>query len=259
MERLSVEENRLLFDYTKDGVINYYSLFCDIYDSEKPEIVKMIFNIVKYMVKRGVDDHEDIHKSRLSVFCGHGDIDIVRFLVEQGDKIHEEYLREACKWGNNDVIAYFLDKGIQTHSCIKYAMKYDDLNLLKTLVDHGFEIDDYDITSIPKYAPSLPLIKFLLENTKFDPEILNIYISSALSFSYEKRHMSIFSFLLSYKADVNKDNGYMLKQMIKNESLEFLNLSIENGANLKLLSFDEIEKLIIMLNRELKVFRIDIM
>ena len=70
-------------------------------------------NIIKYLVRKGVDIHRDNEQS-LMLACINGSLDVVKYLVENDADIHakeEDCFIMACRNGHLDVVKYLVSKG----------------------------------------------------------------------------------------------------------------------------------------------------
>lgn len=81
--------------------------------------------IVKYLVEKGVDIHDDT-EALLFYAADNGHLEIVKYLVEKGADIHvyeDEAFRWASRNGYYDIVKYLVEYGVDIHVQNDFALK----------------------------------------------------------------------------------------------------------------------------------------
>ena len=103
-------------------------------------------NVVKYLVKDGVNMHAD-NEAALRYSSENGHFTLVKYLVEHGADVHainDESLKWASEWDHLEVVKYLIESGVDIHSNEDYAVRWasenNHLPLVKWLVENGADI-----------------------------------------------------------------------------------------------------------------------
>ncbi len=136
--------------------------------------------IVKFLVKRDVHKCKDIALYKSSY---RGDIQTVRFLVENGANVHA-YDDVAIRWasgnGHLEVVRFLVDSGAYINSrdssALYWAVMFDHLEVVRFLVERGADTHDSILEVALKYS-NLQVVFFLSK----------LYVSNELTRILERR------------------------------------------------------------------------
>ena len=98
-----------------------------------------------------------------------GNLEVVKYLVENGADIHAEKdyaLRLAAYNGHLDVVKYLVEKGVNIHADGDYSLKLATVNgnleVVKYLVEKGADIYKNDDESLKMASNHLEVLKYFL-------------------------------------------------------------------------------------------------
>lgn len=103
------------------------------------------YEIMKYLILNGADPNANAADA-LKWQCAHGNLDIVRFLIEHGSLSHINAsdslpLRWAATKNHTDIVKYLLDNGANIHGKNEETLKRysgrGDLEMVKYLLERG--------------------------------------------------------------------------------------------------------------------------
>ncbi|OHD62537.1 MAG: hypothetical protein A2014_00230 [Spirochaetes bacterium GWF1_49_6] len=174
------------------------------------------FNMVKMLVEKGAEIDAMDGKGRTPLFdaCAVGDVDIVKYLFEHGasltyrEPVKGTYpIHEACYWDNADVVKYLLGIGLNKNltdfagqTPFKYAVKGENLDIIKMIVDSGAEIDNKgtDGESIFHGIEDVEVVKYLV-SIGLDPWMKDKHGLTALDIAVGAGNDDVAEYLKSLK------------------------------------------------------------
>ena len=147
------------FDRNARSVNNYNELLLD--SSEENEI-----SLVKEALNKGADIN---FQTSLSLYnaAASGNLEIVKYLIENGALDLDGAMRAASGRGYLNIVKYLVENGANIHSlnelALRLASKYGDLNIVKYLVEKGADIhvfDDHPL-QLAKEQKHLDVVEYL--------------------------------------------------------------------------------------------------
>lgn len=156
-----------------------------------PDIIKFIlalessdFETIKELHRSGIDIHFDDDRA-LKEASRNGDLDIVRYLCENGVQIQDFStsiaLSGASREGHLHIVKYLLEKGAiirdSYDGALHMACKFGHLDIVKCLCENGSDINSYEDRAL-KYAARhnhLDIVIYLLQhgaNISFTPSVI---------------------------------------------------------------------------------------
>ncbi len=145
---------------------------------------------VKMLVENGaeVDAIDGKGRTPLFIACAAGNVGIVKYLFENGASITYREpnkgaypIHEACYWDNSEVVSYLLGVGINKNlkdfagqTPFKYAVRGENLDIIKIIVGSGAEIDNkgLDGQSVFHGIEDIEIVKYLV-SIGLDPWMKN--------------------------------------------------------------------------------------
>ena len=159
------------------------------------------FEILKYLVEQGANTNAIYGKglysqneNALAAACRLNKLEIVKFLVEQGEDIHTQCKQALCNAvlsGNLDMVKFLLDQGADIHAQNDQAL--------------------YDAV----FSGNLDMVEFLVEQGA------NIHAQEERTLICACRlgHLEIVEYLVAQGADIHAQNEQALKEVCRKGSL----------------------------------------
>ncbi|AYV85109.1 MAG: hypothetical protein Satyrvirus4_6 [Satyrvirus sp.] len=186
-------------------------IYYDVIQKNRLDIMKMLIDEFNFDVAR--DDNQPIRYCGNNTFC---DIfDMIILLTNHGADI--SYLFKRM---NGNLL-------VASNIC-----KYLSLEHLKSMVDHGLDINMHNGAIINTYCNSNKYdhVKFLLESGINKDHLGDEALINAINIG----NIDIVKLLLEYNADVNSRSGLPLKTAIQRFHTDVVELLLENGADTNL-------------------------
>ncbi|OHD57239.1 MAG: hypothetical protein A2Y33_14810 [Spirochaetes bacterium GWF1_51_8] len=178
-------------------------------------------DMVKMLVENGaeIDAADGAGRTALFNACAIGNLDMVKYLVGHNaaitvrETVNGTYIiHEACYWDNIDVVKYLLYVGINKNlkdfkgnTPFKYAVKGENLDIVKLLVGSGVEIDAIspDEGSIFHGLEDLELVKYLV-SLGLNPGLEDANGETPLQIAIEAGNDDVAEYLKGLPADTGK-------------------------------------------------------
>jgi len=173
---------------------------------------------VKMLVENGAEVDAIDGKGRTPLFdaCAVGNVNIVKYLFESGASIiYREPVKgaypihEACYWDNTDVVKYLLGVGMNKNlkdfagqTPFKYAVRGENLDIIKMIVESGAEIDNQGLggQSVFHGIEDVEIGKYLV-SIGLDPWMKDKNGSTALDIAVKAGNDEVAEYLRSIKPD----------------------------------------------------------
>ena len=211
--------NRLIAnEYRNDLSLKEYSL---LDQQEKETLYKKIANedkitfAIKFkdfeFVKQLVEKNKNIQSNDILFAAENGNLDLVKYLVENGGDIKNTRVRHATTiTGNLDLVKYLVEKGANlSDGAVTGAAESGNLDLVKYLVEKGADIRKDAVKGAAKHG-YLDVIKYLLEKGA-EIEEWAVYLAA------KDGHLNVVKYLVEKGANKNfkiaiedaKNNGHL--------------------------------------------------
>ena len=138
------------FSYTEGDFKKQYDLLQQYKNTDKllrKAIKNRVLSLVIYSIKEGANIYRDDYKAPLIIASQIGNLDAVKYLVEQGVNIHvndDDAVAIASLGGHLDVVKYLVEHGADIHIEDEYALRWASrnghLDVVKYLVEQGADI-----------------------------------------------------------------------------------------------------------------------
>lgn len=214
-------------------------------------------DVVKYLLTQGINiekrsSHDE--KSALDYAIENKQYNVAKYLIKQGMdlkpfKVWEgtvDVLEEAAKSGSLDMVKFIIDNGYELNDdnirkALASACEKDQIKVVKYLLDKGIDVNkEYNGSPMLYYCKSLDSIKLLVEygakvnDEKSDWILLNDTDNiDILKYLIEKgANVNSMPFTIGSKAQAIKGSS-VLMDAIWNGNLDKVKLLVENGADLE--------------------------
>lgn len=180
--------------------------------------------IYEYAFDKLIDDDDQLNTDKK--------IEMIEEFIRFGFDINKNdssLLIEAIRNGDQKIVNYLIEKGININNkSLIMACNYNDLELIKILLQLGtFTIDD-NILCIPHRNTNLNVVKLLVE-FGYNPLETNRLLYCA----YHTGNLPLLEYLISIGADCTIDNNKLLCLTLSyyGNRLEIQKLLLKNGAD----------------------------
>lgn len=180
-------------------------------------------------------------------------LEVVKFLIEKGAEliVNEEYsIHCAAMYGSLKILKYFFDQGYfqldesdgMCEDCLTYAIKHDQLSIIKYLIGEDVSVDSLDddeIMHLFYYAfepGSLDIAQYLVRNLN-GVNLRSEGGESLLHYAAMYGSSDIVEYLVQNGANVNlpdHDGKSPLYYAATSGNLDIVKYLLENGANVNL-------------------------
>lgn len=180
--------------------------------------------MVELLVENGADVNAKNKKGITPLIYSAGDLDLMKYLIENGAKDINSVLRYAT---NMEMLKYLISKGVNIKSDEGIALFFK----LISKNSSWFSSDDMK-------AKEMQMIKFLLENG-IDANVKSTKGTTALMIATKEQNLNLMKYLVSKGADVNaKDNNGKtaldmamdLKQQGNSDIYPIIEFLLDNGV-----------------------------
>ena len=149
------------------------------------------------------------------------------------NELNNFFLITSIHSGKTKIIQYLINKGIKINNSVLLSAIYTkNIEALKIILPNNLNEDVYS-SLLYMMKRNLPLLKFILEETKIKIDINNLLTENYYFLEEEHINFDIFKYLLEKGADINFKNGELLYRILKNNQKEIIQYLIEKGANLE--------------------------
>jgi len=178
-----------------------------------------------------------ITNNNLVKYSAEGNLDVVKYLVENGVDIYaNNYLafRRSAENGHLDVVKYLVENGANDDYALNYALRWSaengHLDIVKYLVEKGADIHANDDEALRWSAGKghLEVVKYLVEK---DADI-HADNDKSLRWSAENGHLDVVKYLIENNANIHADDDDALRWSAANGLLDVVKYLVENGANI---------------------------
>jgi ankyrin repeat protein len=224
-------------------------------------------NIVKYLIKKGANINfvDSINCTPLYHASIKNNIEVVKVLLENGVEIDNMSVTESSRLGYCDIVKLLLERGYDIKNDIfslEHATYDGHMNIVKLLLQYGVNVEN-NALEIASYNGYLDIVKELLKygaNIKYIENYQFGFNKCALVGASENNYYEIVKLLLectnvniNYK-DINSCHTALLGAL-KYNNMRVVNLLIQHGANINVLSEEEqnIYGNIIIENKKIKL------
>jgi ankyrin repeat protein len=142
-------------------------------------------DMLKYFLQKGADPNPPSEllttlDSLIDACALFGSLDAMKILVEYGTKVHadnSDALTRATKRGDIDMVKYLFDQGMQInafytlddgshgHTAWEEVTRHGYFDIVKLLVEHGADVNDPSVSYVATNGgQSHSILKYLLEN-----------------------------------------------------------------------------------------------
>lgn len=180
--------------------------------------------VIRCLVENGADVNAKNKKGITPLIYSAGDLDLMKYLIENGAKDINSVLRYAT---NMEMLKYLISKGVNIKSDEGIALFFK----LISKNSSWFSSDDMK-------AKEMQMIKFLLENG-IDANVKSTKGTTALMIATKEQNLNLMKYLVSKGADVNaKDNNGKtaldmamdLKQQGNSDIYPIIEFLLDNGV-----------------------------
>lgn len=209
------------------------------------EVIKYFINDKTQSIILNYLDSEGNNALHLAV--NNRDLKKVKFLVDLGVNIdHANHQRmtpfyNAAYLGDVDIVAFFLEKGVDINqhggAAIFYATHAGSRSLVKFLLDKGVALTNTPSKKALLFAAAdgyLDIVTMLIEKAKVDINYMTDNLKTALFQAAKTNQLEIAKYLIQKGADVNIENGCILRCAILFNHPAMVKLLLSKGADLKL-------------------------
>lgn len=168
-----------LISYITNNPTVLFSLINNLSKNQKTTLLKHFCKLgnlrcVKCLFSNGADiyDEDDLEEDPLYIAAAFGRLNVVRYLVLQGDNMpcrYEHPLCIAAKNGHLSIVKYFVSKGVNIHvnneCALLLSIEEGHLDIVKCLVSEGANIhinDEYPIYVAAMFG-HLDIVEYLIE------------------------------------------------------------------------------------------------
>lgn len=173
--------------------------------------------LVRDFVERNINFVHVEDDWALSSSCRHGNLDLVKYLVEQGAIIQtsmgSDPLVGAATNGHLDILSYLIERGADVNGwpycALNQAVKYGQLEIVEYLVNHGTTAvtNNFAMTS------------------NFDCKLFDI-----------AKSLQIIKCLVNHGANIRFNDDYVFRYSAEMGYLEIVRYAVEQGADIHIFS-----------------------
>lgn len=180
-------------------------------------IYKNQTDVSKFLIDMGIDQSNGANlQDILEKVISHGNLELVKFLVEKGIDIHYEDdapVRYASEDGYVDIVKYLVEQGADIHALDDFALRFASerghLDVVEYLVGQGANVNsDNDFAlRVASQNGYLKIAKILVEN--------GADVNVGFQVSSEYGGLEMVKYMVSKGADVHANNDSALRNAIK--------------------------------------------
>ena len=165
---------------------------------------KVVYDLHQGMESRLWENEFEKENSALKSASEHGNLEVVKYLVEQGADIHEEddmVLQLASENGHRKVVEYLIEKGANIHAnndwALMVASRDGHLDVVEYLVESGADIHAREDEALEWASENghLDVVEYLVEQG------VDADNAEALKAAYQWDHLEVVKHLIGEGAD----------------------------------------------------------
>lgn len=203
-----------------DDLEYMYNNIIIVKDEINTYIINNCINIICNIINIVIDDNY------LYMACKYDNLEIVKFLIDNGATIYVESLLMTIKYGNLKVLKYIAEK----NDCVYYSYCINGKilipNLLKNLLNNGALV-------YASEGGQYSTLKYLISYANDNDLNINYYYEEALLNAAENGYLKIVEYLAEVNGtDINSMDNYALLYACYNGHISDVKYLVEQGANI---------------------------